>query len=130
VNILIADDEKVHLFLLEMFLRKWGYEVYATNNGAEALAWLEREASPCLAILEWQMPGLDGVEIARRIKQGPRSTHIYIVILTAKAQRSDRLQALAAGVDVFLVKPYDPDELQQTLLQGERLVSPTHSPLS
>jgi len=130
VNILIADDEKAHLFLLEMFLRKWGYEVYATNNGVEALAWLEREEPPCLAILDWQMPGLDGVEVARRIKRGPRATQIYIVMLTAKAQRADRLQALEAGIDAFLIKPYDPDELQQTLLEGERRMSPTDSPLS
>ena len=129
MNILIADDEKAHLFLLEMFLRKWGYEVYPTNNGTEALAWLEGEESPCLAILDWQMPGLDGVEVARRIKRGPRASQIYIVMLTAKAQRADRLKALEAGVDVLLVKPYDPDQLQQMLLQGERRLSSTDSPL-
>ncbi len=130
MNILIADDEQAHLFLLEMFLRKWGYEVYPTNNGAEALAWLECQELPCLAILDWQMPGMDGVEVARQIKRGPRASQIYVVMLTAKAQRADRLQALEAGIDVFLIKPYDPDELQQALLEGERRVSPTDSPLS
>jgi CheY-like chemotaxis protein len=124
VYVLIADDEKTHLFLLEMFLRKWGFEVYSTGDGAEALAWLEQEESPCLAILDWQMPGADGLEVTRWIKGGPRAMQVYVVMLTAKAQQADRLQALESGVDVFLSKPYDPDQLREILLEGQRKVSP------
>jgi DNA-binding response OmpR family regulator len=119
MKVLIADDESTHAFLLELFLKKWGYEVFSTDNGQEALRELEREESPCIAILDWEMPGLDGVEVTQTIRRtGKRN--IYILMLTAKTQAVDRAKALQAGVHVFMTKPYEPEELRVHLLAGRK----------
>jgi two-component system chemotaxis response regulator CheY len=119
VKIVIADDEQQHAFLLELFLRKWGYtEIYSLANGGEALAVIEKELVPCLAILDWEMPVMDGLEVTRRLKNGERRD-IYVLLVTAKTQSADRAKAMAAGVDAFMAKPYQPEELRKALLAGE-----------
>ena len=119
MKVLIADDEAPHAFLLEMFLRKWGYQVFSTGDGQEALRMLDREQSPCIAILDWEMPGLDGVEVSRRIR-GSGKQNIYILMLSAKTQSVERAVALQAGVHQFMAKPFDPEELRRNLLAGSK----------
>ena len=115
MKVLIADDEPMHTFLLEMFLKKWGYEVTSTDNGQEALRLLRGESAPCVAILDWKMPGLEGVEVCRELRKTSEKSNIFILLLTANAQVVDRQQAMEAGVDDYMTKPYDPEELRQKL---------------
>ena len=116
MRILIADDEPVHLFLLEMFLKKWGYEVIGVDSGSEAWRILDGEDSPRMAILDWEMPGLDGIEICRAVRRSEKRPYTYILLLTARAQKADIQKGLAAGADSYLAKPYDPEELRKRLL--------------
>lgn len=118
LKIIIAEDEPQHAFLLELFLRKWGYkEVRSYDNGGDVLRALESEASLCLAILDWEMPVMDGIEVTRKLKTNGRK-NIYILMVSAKTQATDRQKASAAGVDVFIAKPYEPEELRTALLRG------------
>lgn len=116
VRILIADHEPTHLFLLEMFLKKWGYEVVCVENGREALQVFQGEDRPGIAILDWELPGLDGIEICRAVRRSEALPYIYILLLTARAQKADIQKGLAAGADDYLTKPYDPQELRGRLL--------------
>ncbi|HWP84731.1 MAG TPA: response regulator [Terriglobia bacterium] len=128
MKVLVADAENQHLFLMELFLKKWGYPVCSVDNGAEALHLLETETEPCIAILDWELPGCTGLEIARRVKASGRR-NIYIILLTARTQAKERAEAAAAGIDLFMAKPYEPDELRQALAAGgRRLEKPAGSP--
>ena len=121
MKVLIADDERAHVFLLELFLRKWGYdEVLTVENGRDALAALQTDWSPCVAILDWNMPVLDGIEVTRRIKRGEHRHEIYILLVTAKTQEADRVVAAAAGVDYFMAKPYEPEVLRAAVHAGHQ----------
>jgi CheY-like chemotaxis protein len=97
MRILIADDEAISLKLLESQLRKWGYEVVATRDGAQAWEVLAGEGSPGLAILDWQMPGADGLELCRRIRQLAREPYVYVILLTARNRSEDVVAGLEAG---------------------------------
>ena len=115
MRILIADDEPVHLFLLEMFLKKWGYDVISVDNGSEAWRILNGDDSPRMAILDWELPGLNGIEICRAVRQSEKPPCPYILLLTARAQKADIQKGLAAGANDYLTKPYDPEELRRRL---------------
>jgi DNA-binding response OmpR family regulator len=121
VQVLIADDEPVHLFLLEMFLKKWGYKVVSTDDGTQAWRILQTGSSPLLAVLDWQLPGMDGVEICRAVRTGQR--YKYILLLTARAQKTDILKGMEAGADAYLTKPYEPNELRDRLQAASQRVS-------
>jgi two-component system cell cycle response regulator len=122
MKILIADDEAVSLKLLEARLRKWGYEVIAVRDGSEAWQVLAREGSPGLAILDWQMPGIDGLELCRRLRQLNREPYVYVILLTAKNRSEDVVAGLEAGADDYVAKPFDAHELQVRLRAGRRII--------
>jgi phosphoserine phosphatase RsbU/P len=122
MKILIADDEPVSRRLLQLTLTKWGYEVMAVNDGREAWQALQQAEPPALAILDWVMPGLDGLEVCRRIRQMSLSLPVYIIFLTSKGSREDIVEGLQAGADDFLTKPFDTQELQARLQVGVRVV--------
>jgi two-component system phosphate regulon response regulator PhoB len=115
VKVLIADDEPMHAFLLEMFLKKWGYTVTIADNGESAKNLLVAETAPCVAILDWKMPGLTGVEVCRALKRQPEKSNIFVLLLTAQTQVVDRQRAVEAGVDGYMTKPYEPEELRGQL---------------
>jgi two-component system, cell cycle response regulator len=122
VKILIADDDPVSRRLLSGTLAQFGHEVVAVEDGHGAAATLLEQDGPRLAILDWEMPGLDGLQVCRRIRQ--RSTpYTYIILLTSRDRRSDMLEALDAGADDFLSKPCDPLELRVRLRSGERVIT-------
>src|SRR6266436_4697106 len=99
MRILIADDDLISRRLLEVTLRKWSYDLVVCADGREALAHLESDSAPEIAILDWMMPGLDGVEVCRRVRQQPLTIPVYIILLTAKGQRDDIVTGLQAGAD-------------------------------
>jgi diguanylate cyclase (GGDEF)-like protein len=122
VKILIAEDDVTSRLLLKRVLENWGYEVTATKDGAEALRALQAEDAPRLAILDWMMPGMDGVDVCRRVRARETLQPTYIILLTALGDKESVVTGLNAGADDYVGKPYDPDELHARLEVGRRLV--------
>lgn len=112
MRILIAEDDSISRRVLESTLVKSGFEVIATEDGTEALAALQKENAPTIAVLDWMMPGMDGVEICRTLRQTPNPVPTYIILLTAKGNREDIVTGLDAGADDYIVKPFNRDELR------------------
>lgn len=121
MRVLIADDDAVSRRLLQSYLQKWGCEVSSAENGAEAWS-LFRQGEFPLVITDWMMPELDGLELLRRIRSGPSSGYVYVILLTAKTQQEDLVEGMEAGADDFLTKPFDRDELRVRLRAGQRIV--------
>ena len=120
-RILIAEDDPVSRELLCTRLEQWGYEVIVTTNGTEALMALRKRDAPTLAILDWMMPGMDGAEICRRIRDVDR--RLYVIMLTARSTKENLVEGLGAGADDYLVKPFEKDELQARILVGARVMA-------
>ena len=119
-RILIADDDERPRQLLAHYLKSWGFTVTECRDGLEAANLLEAVNAPSLAIIDWMMPGLEGVEICRRIRRlpGPRP-YTYVILVTGN---SDAAAGLQAGADDFVNKPYNVDELRARLAVGQRVV--------
>jgi DNA-binding response OmpR family regulator len=122
MRILIADDEPVSRRLLQLTLTKWGYEVILASDGNEAWQILQDQEAPPLAILDWIMPGLDGVEVCRRVRQTSTRLPVYLILLTSKTDREDVVAGLQAGANDYLTKPFDGPELQARIQVGARVV--------
>jgi DNA-binding response OmpR family regulator len=122
MKVLIAEDDPVSRRLLEATMEKFGYEVVVAADGAEAWTVLQSEDAPPLAILDWMMPELDGVEICRRVRQIPTSTPPYLILLTAKTERGDVVAGLDAGANDYLKKPFDRGELRARLQVGAQVL--------
>jgi signal transduction histidine kinase len=121
MKILIADDDTVSRRLLQSYLQKWGYEVTAASDGAEAWRLFEAGVFP-IVITDWMMPELDGPGLLRHIRSIPRPGYVYAILLTAKVQKEDLVEGMEAGADDFLTKPFDRDELRVRLSAGERII--------
>lgn len=122
MKVLLAEDDAVARRLLESHLEKWGYEVLCARDGAQAWEILARERDIEMAILDWIMPGLDGVEICRRLRR-EGSRPIYVVLCTARNRSEDLAEGLEAGADDFLAKPINTVELRARLRAGVRTVT-------
>jgi two-component system cell cycle response regulator len=122
MKILIADDEPVSRRLLEGTLTRLGHEVLAVGDGTQAVNTLLESDGPRMAILDWMMPGCDGLAVCREVRKRA-APYTYIILLTSRDRRSDMVEALDAEVDDFLTKPYDAVELRARLRSGERVLS-------
>lgn len=122
MRVLIAEDDPVSRRVLQAHLVKWDYDVVVTRNGQEAWDALQADDCPKLAILDWMMPGMDGVEVVRQLRAKTPSTYIYVLLLTAKGQKEDIIAGLEAGADDYLTKPFDAQELQARLRTGRRIL--------
>jgi CheY-like chemotaxis protein len=122
MRVLIAEDDPVSRRMLEATLLKWGYDPVVTSDGLEALGVLQSDETLRLAILDWMMPGIDGVEVCRRVRVLATLEPIYILLLTAKCTKEDIVTGLDAGADDYLAKPFDRNELRARLRVGARLV--------
>jgi diguanylate cyclase (GGDEF)-like protein len=124
MRILIADDSIVSRHLLDATLRKWGYEVVVACDGIEAWNVLQAEDAPKLAILDWVMPGLTGLEVCRNVRERAKDkdTYTYILLLTSKSLREDLIEGMEAGADDYLTKPFDQHELKVRLRAGTRII--------
>jgi diguanylate cyclase (GGDEF)-like protein len=107
---------------MERILQKSGYDVVATANGAHALEELSREGGPRLALLDWMMPELDGLEVCRRVRSRHGQPYVYITMLTSKLSNNDVVAGLEAGSDDYLTKPCNPEELKARLRTGQRVL--------
>ena len=121
MKILIADDEPISRRLLQASLVKLGHEVVAVTDGASAVSELLAPDAPRLAILDWMMPGTDGLEVCRKLRTDAPE-YVYVILLTAKQLQEERVAAYDAGVDDFLSKPLDILNLQSRLRVGERVL--------
>ncbi len=122
MRVLIAEDDIVFRRVLEATLLKWGYEVVSVCDGNEAWHCMQSEKAPRLAVLDWMMPGLDGVDICRRVRSQMDRPYTYILLLSAKGHRGDMIAGLDAGADDYITKPFDPLEMRGRLRAGQRIV--------
>lgn len=122
MKVLIAEDDPISRRVLEEFLKKWGHQVVAVANGGDAWAQLAAEDAPRMAILDWMMPELEGIEICRRVRARPDRAYTFLILLTAHGQRQSLLAGLQAGADDYLSKPFDAEELRARLEVGERIL--------
>ena len=120
---LIADDDPVTTAVLARVLHRLGLEVESAADGSAAWQVLEAGPAPELAIIDWTMPGIDGVEICRRIRRDPRLTTMYVLLLTGRDSRSDLVAGLDAGADDYMIKPIDTEELRARVQVGVRVAN-------
>ncbi len=122
MRVLIAEDDAVSRRILETLLRKWGYEVTTTLDGEAAWEVLQGPSAPSLAILDIMMPGIDGLELCRRLRQSQTTMPPYIILLTATQGVREIVKGIEAGADDYLTKPYDREELRVRVQVGARII--------
>lgn len=120
--VLTADDDVVSRNILNAHLRKWGFDPVVTKDGTAAWAVLQRPDAPQLILLDRSMPGMDGLEICRRLRKTESSNPPYIILLTAQGEKGDIVQGLEAGANDYVTKPYDSEELRARIKVGQRLL--------
>jgi two-component system, sensor histidine kinase and response regulator len=122
MKVLIADDDGAFRQMLHDILVKWGFEVVAVPDGTQALEVLRAEGGPRLAILDWSMPGLDGVELCRTIRSTLPEPYSYLMLLTSHQREEDVVAGMEAGADDYLTKPLSANQLRVRLNAGKRIV--------
>src|ERR1039458_5833345 len=120
---LVVDDSAVYRKLIGDHLRSWSFGVTLARTGSEAWEILQQPDSPKLVLLDWVLPDLDGIELCQRIRQaGSSGPYVYVILLTSNEGRQNMLDAMQAGADDYLVKPFDELELKARLLVGKRIL--------
>lgn len=122
-RILIADDDPVSRRMLQAALMKWGHDPIVAADGAAALKLLVGDDRPRMAILDWMMPGLQGIEVCRELRTRVNLDYIYVILLTGRDRTDDIIEALDAGADDYMVKPFKPEELKVRVREGFRALS-------
>jgi diguanylate cyclase (GGDEF)-like protein len=122
MRILVAEDEITFRHMLNTFLTRWGYQVVIVSNGLDAWKVLQGQDRPRLALLDWMMPNMDGVEICRAVRERKPDPYIYLLLLTSRDQKQDVVEGIEAGADDYLIKPFDPQELRARIHAGERII--------
>ena len=122
MKILVAEDQAVSRHILVANLRKWGYGVTAVEDGTRAWETLQADEAPQLVILDWLMPGMDGIEICRRIRKSPQTRPIYLILLTARRGQEDKIHGLQSGADDYITKPFNREELRARVQVGIRVL--------
>jgi diguanylate cyclase (GGDEF)-like protein len=121
-KILLADDDNVLNHMLRAALEKWGWQVTLCQTGEAAWQQLTQPDGPHLAILDWMLPDMEGIELCRRIRDQQNSPYVYVILLTSKSSHGDLLQGMEAGADEYLTKPCDLDELHARVRAGQRIL--------
>ncbi|MCB0195878.1 MAG: response regulator [Anaerolineae bacterium] len=122
MKVLIAEDDLVSRHLLQVKLKQWGYEVVETKDGQEAWHVLQQKDAPHLAILDWMMPGMDGIDICRNARAFAHLQTTYFILLTTRNNQEDIIKGLEAGADDYITKPFESQELQARVQVGARIV--------
>lgn len=112
MQVLVAEDDITSRTILAAILSKWGYDPLVVEDGSSAWEIMQKNDAPNLAVLDWDMPGMDGLEVCQRIRKACTSNPPYLIILTAKGEKADIVKGLDAGANDYISKPYDNDELQ------------------
>ncbi len=122
MKVLVADDSPTARFALRKNLTAWGYDVVEASEGKKAWNLLNEDSPPRIAVLDWMMPGLDGVEICRKLRERKNGPFVYTILLTSKSEQEDLVYGLENGAHNFQSKPYSPIELRSHVNVGKRLV--------
>lgn len=123
MRILLVEDSAIERQQVGAYLKEWNLEFSVAKDGTEAWQRLQSADPPNLALLDWMLPGMDGIELCRRIRAlGANGAYVYTVMLTAKDRKQDLLTAMAAGADDYIAKPVDPSELRARLLVAKRIL--------
>jgi DNA-binding response OmpR family regulator len=122
MKILIADDELVSRRMLQALLTMWGHEVISVQDGNAAYEVLKQVDAPRVALLDWVMPGKDGVDVCRAIRRERPEPYTFMLLLTAKDAKENLIEGLESGADDYLIKPWDPNELKARLRTGQRIL--------
>jgi two-component system cell cycle response regulator len=121
MKILIADDDPVSVLYLQDALQDWGYEVITASDGRSACDILQRPDAPMLAIIDWMMPGMDGIDVCRVVRETVKDRYIYLIMLTSRSETEFIVEAMNAGADDFISKPFNVEELQVRVRAGRRI---------
>jgi len=125
--IVIAEDDLVSRTLMSSLMEKWGFKAVITQDGREAMAALRGEEGPTLALLDWMMPGMEGLEVCRRVRESKKM--VYVIMLTSLGAKENIVEGLHAGADDYLIKPFDKNELLARIQVGLRILE-LHSALA
>ncbi len=124
MKVLIADDDPTSNLLLKRMLFQWGFDVVSTFNGTDAWKLLQEDNELQIAVIDWVMPGMEGLELCRLLremeKDGERYT--YVIILTGKDDKADIISGIDAGADDYIIKPFDQGEMKARLNAGQRII--------
>lgn len=123
MKILVADDDAVHRRILRLNLARWGHDVIEAADGDQAWAMIQQHADLKILLLDWEMPGLDGPDICKRVRTVKRDEYLFVIMVTSRTAREDFLEGMTAGADDFISKPVDPDELRVRLHAAGRVIT-------
>ena len=123
MRVLIVDDEPVYRGVLEDILKQWHFEVVLAEDGGEALAILAEDDPPPLILLDWDMPHVDGFEVATTIRSIKSDNDTYILMITGSRRKQDLMRILVCGADDYLIKPFDPIDLKIHIRSAMRIFS-------
>ena len=118
MRVLAADDDQGIRNVLERCLKSWGYDVTTADDGSSAWKILKHSDSPRVVIIDWDMPGLKGLEVVRLLRSAEHGEQVYVLMLTGRLDKEDLVEALEAGADDFLTKPFNSRELQLRLAKA------------
>jgi DNA-binding response OmpR family regulator len=122
VRILIADDDAVLRHALKTHLERWSFEVIECADGQQAWDELQSATPPPMAIIDWNMPGIDGPTLCQELRETPALSGMYVILLTSNQERKDVILGLESGADDYITKPFDWGELRARLRIGRRIV--------
>lgn len=122
MRLLLAEDDNVARTGMEALLSHWGYEVTSVSDGQAAYQLLRREDAPQIALLDWMMPHVDGVDVCRRVREQGSPQPLYLILVTGRGGEEDLITGLDAGADEYLTKPVSPQELRARLQAADRII--------
>jgi diguanylate cyclase (GGDEF)-like protein len=123
MRILLAEDSAFYHRMISNYLTQWGFDLVSAKDGKQAWKVLRNPEGPRLALLDWMLPEIEGIELCRRLRTGAEGAgYVYTVLITSKNQKHEMLEAMDAGADDFLSKPFDPAELKARIQVGKRIV--------
>lgn len=122
MRVLVVDDDAMVRRLLQTTLTRWDYEVVIATDGEKAWEILKRDDAPSLALMDWTMPRMDGLELCKRVRTLKRSPRPYLIFLTAKGRIEDIVTGLEAGADDYMIKPFEREELRARIHAGLRVI--------
>ena len=123
MKILIAEDEYTTRLMVQVCLENLGYSIESVEDGNTAWEIFNQKTPPQIAVLDWEMPGISGIDLCRKIKRMERSSPIHVILLTARDSENDISQGFAAGADDYITKPFNEDELRARIRVAERIVT-------
>jgi diguanylate cyclase (GGDEF)-like protein len=121
LKVLIADDDPLSLLYLQDALQDWGYEVQTATDGQRACEILQQPDAPMLAVIDWMMPGMDGIDVCRQVRDTIKDRYVYLIMLTTHSETEFVVEAMNAGADDFIGKPFNAEELQVRIRAGRRI---------